>query len=358
MNVRELARTIGISHMTVSRALNGSPNVAPDTRKKVLQAANEHGYSIHAPARELASGMTRTIGILYPYRTLRRVESWYTAQLMHDVRITLEQGGFDAIVAGYDTASRGSEDIARLCSQRKVDAVVVLGYEVTREALDALARGGHRYLCVNPPNEPWIAQHPALMVDSILGGELAAQTLRDSGCRHVCVLCEASLQFHHRFEGFVRRWGGSVPCYTLSDGTYDVAYRTACARIDTLRGCDGIFVGSDVSAIGVVNALQDAGVAVPESVAVCGYDDIDAAVYCRPALTTVHQPRGRISQGVFTWLTTLRESLVGVRRGRASGEPAGVESSPPEPQQATVFAPRVVVRATTRIVVEPHGGAS
>ena len=334
--------------MTVSRALNGSPNVAPDTRKKVLRAANKYGYSIHAPARELASGMTRTIGILYPYHTMRRVESWYTAQLMHDVRITLEQGGFDAIVAGYDTASRGSGDIARLCSQRKVDAVVVLGYEVTREALDSLARGGHRYLCVNPPNEPWISQYPSLMVDSQLGGELAAQTLRDSRCRQVCVLCEESLQFHHRFEGFVRRWGSSVPRHILSDGTYDAAYRTVLARIGTLRGCDGIFVTSDVSAIGVVNALQDAGISVPRDTAVCGYDDIDAAVYCRPQLTTVRQPRARISQAVFNWLTTLRKTMIKARRGRVDGEPAAASSSPLEQPANVVFAPRVVVRGTTR----------
>ena len=334
--------------MTVSRALNGSPNVAPDTRKKVLRAANKYGYSIHAPARELASGMTRTIGILYPYHTMRRVESWYTAQLMHDVRITLEQGGFDAIVAGYDTASRGSGDIARLCSQRKVDAVVVLGYEVTREALDSLALGGHRYLCVNPPNEPWISQYPSLMVDSQLGGELAAQTLRDSRCRQVCVLCEESLQFHHRFEGFVRRWGNPVPRYILSDGTYDAAYRTVLARIDTLRGCDGIFVTSDVSAIGVVNALQDAGISVPRDTAVCGYDDIDAAVYCRPQLTTVRQPRARISQAVFNWLTTLRETMIKTRRGRADGEPAAASSLPLEQPTNVVFAPRVVIRGTTR----------
>lgn len=349
MNVRELARVVGLSHMTVSRALNGSPNVAPDTRKKVLRAADRHGYAIHAPARELATGTTNTIGILYPYHELRKIESSYTSQLMHDVRVTLEAGGFDAIVAGYDTTSRGREDIARLCSQRKVDAIIVLGYEVTREALETLATHGYRYLCVNPPNEPWVAEHPALLIDQTLGGELAAQALRDCGCRHVAVLHETATQFHHRVAGFERYWGRAFDRHTLADGTYDVAYATVREHIDTLRSYDGVFVGSDISAIGVVNALLDEGVAVPAEVSVCGFDDIDAAVYCRPSLTTVRQPREQISEAVLGWLSTLRASVDGARRRSNPDRPIGADSAA---QRATLpaeaFAPKLMLRGSTR----------
>ena len=349
MNVRELARGIGLSHMTVSRALNGSPNVAPGTREKVLRAADRHGYSIHASARELATGITNTIGILYPHHALRSVESWYTSQLMHDVRVTIGQSGFDAIVAGYDTASRGSEDIARLCSQRKADAIIVLGHEVTEEALETLAERRYRFLCVNPPNEPWAAGHPALMVDQALGGELAAQALRDAGCRRAAVVCETSAQFRARVEGFTKRWGCAVEYHTLADGSYRTAYQTAEERFELLRGYDGLFVGSDVSAIGVMNALQDAGVDIPREVSVCGYDDIDAAAYCRPALTTVRQPRREISEGVLGWLTALRASFAGPRRRHDRVKFADSECSSPA---AAVLTPSLIVRQSVHSEVQ------
>lgn len=302
MNVRELARTAGLSHMTVSRALNGSPHVAPATRERVLALASEYGYAIHGPARGLATGTTGTVGILYPYHSLRQLESSHTRQLMHDVRLALEQGGTDAIIAGYDTASRGDEDVARLCAQRKVDAVVVIGYEVSHEALNALGRRGYRYLCVNPPQEPWITEHPSVVVDQELGGALAARELRDSGVQRVAVVHEDVAQFHHRVRGFERAWGSPVPSLILPDGAYETAVSFAEHHLSRLSDYEGLYVGSDVSAIGIMNALQSAGRAVPGDIRIVGFDDIESARYCRPSLTTVHQPRQRVAEAVRAWV--------------------------------------------------------
>lgn len=206
MNVRTLAREIGISHMTVSRALNGSPNVAPATRERVLARARELGYEIHAPARGLAMGRTGTVGILYPFHTMRRIESWYTMQLMHEIRLVLDDQGQDSIIAGYDTAEKGVEDIARFLSQRKVDAVVVIGYEAPREAVETLAARGYRYVCINSSQEQWIETHPRIIIDQQLGGELAARALQRHGCTRVAAFLEESPQFLHRLAGFQRVW--------------------------------------------------------------------------------------------------------------------------------------------------------
>lgn len=305
MNIRTLAKTIGMSHMTVSRALNGSPNVAPATRERVLALARELGYELHGPARGLATGKTATIGILYPFHKLRAIESWYTTQLMHDIRVALDQEEFDSIIAGYDTDTKGVQDIARLISQRKVDAVVVIGYEVPRAALEALSGRGARYLCVNPPLESWVAMHPRVVIDQELGGELAGRALKDRGCNRVAVMSEDAPQFLHRLVGFRRVWE-SYSIMNLSNGRYETAYAAAREHLNSLEGAvDGLFVGSDVSALGALNALQDAGVRVPDQIAVVGYDDIDSALYSRPALTTIHQPRIRVAECVSNWVRSV-----------------------------------------------------
>lgn len=375
MNVRELARAVGLSHMTVSRALNGNPHVAPDTRERILRVAREHGYSIHAPARELATGTTRTIGILYPYRTLRHIESWYTSQLIHDVRVELEEGGFDSIVAGYDTVGRGHDDLARLCAQRKVDGVLVLGYEVERDALSLLARRGYHYLCVNPPDEPWMAEHPAVFVDQVLGGALAAQALLNHGCRRIATVCESAHQFGRRIAGLTERLGGAVPHVHLSDGIYETAYQLGRDGAEMFAEYDGLFVGSDVSAIGIINGLQDAGRRVPDDIAVVGFDDIEAARYSRPPLTTIRQPRRRVAAAVGEWLDGEFGAQPGTapagrgarragggsigahRGGQPSGAIAVTESSADPDDDANPgwthdrqrpLEPRLIVRGTTR----------
>ncbi len=310
MNVRSLAKAVGMSHMTVSRALNGSPHVAPATRERVLRLAQELGYEIHGPARGLATGKTGTVGILYPFHRLREIESWYTAQLMHDIRISLDDAGLDSIINGYDTATNGVEDISRLVSQRKVDALVVIGNEVSREALDTLADRHIRYLCINPPNEDWIYGHSAVMIDQALGGQLAAQALQEYGCTRVGTLMEGAPQFSHRLSGFRRIWENHLHL-RLPDGLYRSAYQTITNRIASGElPLDGLFVGSDVSALGAMNAIQDAGLQVPEDIAIIGFDDIDSASYSRPGLTTIHQPRSEVARAAAEWVKMEQSQIV------------------------------------------------
>jgi LacI family transcriptional regulator len=325
VNIRRIAKLVGTSHMTVSRALNNSPLVAEETRKRVLEVAESLGYQINAGARGLATGLTTTIGILYPYHRLREVESWYTSQLMHDIRSALWKHGFDSMIAGYDTADHNLSDITRLMAQKKVDGLIVIGYEVTAEALEALASITHRYIAVNPPRMPWMNAHTGLFIDQELGGALAAQTLRSAGRIRVAVALEPTPQFETRHTGFIREIGDDVPVFHLPDGTYRAAYDLAVERGTELTRIDGLFGGSDISALGVMNGLLDRGIRVPEEIAIVGFDDIEWARYARPALTTVHQPRREVAAAAAERIMAL------------------VQDAGDDPM-STVFQPRVIAR--------------
>ena len=86
-----------------------------------------------------------------------------------------------------------------------------------------------------------------------------------------------------------------MPVINLPDGAYRSAYDLAAERGTELTQYDGLFVGSDISALGVMNGLLDRGIRVPEEIAIIGFDDIEWARYARPALTTVHQPRREVA---------------------------------------------------------------
>lgn len=283
--------------MTVSRALNNSPLVAEETRRKVLEVAARLGYQINAGARGLATGLTMTVGILYPFHHLRAIESWYTSQLMHDIRAHLWSLGFDSTIAGYDLVNDDLADITRLVAQKKVDGLVVIGYEITAEAIGALAELTDRYVAVNPPQEPWMRDRPAVFVDQRLGGRMAAEALVERGCSTVGIVTEAKPQFQDRAKGFSDGWSGSVSAYTLDDGTFETAYGFAYDQWSRLAASvDGLFVGSDISALGVTSGLLERGVRVPHDIAVIGFDDIEWAQYNRPSLSTVHQPRREVAE--------------------------------------------------------------
>ncbi|MFP4153439.1 MAG: LacI family DNA-binding transcriptional regulator [Alkalispirochaeta sp.] len=325
MNIRKIAEIVGMSHMTVSRALNNSPLVAAKTRDRVLEVARSLGYQINAGARGLATGLTMTVGILYPYHRLREVESWYTSQLMHDIRSALWDNGFDTMIAGYETVRDDLSDITRLVAQRKVDALILIGYEITEESLAAVAAITPRYLAVNPPQAPWMAEHRGIFIDQEHGGALAAKTLLAAGRSGISVVLESKPLFDTRYAGFSRAFGGDPVTFLVEDGRFETAYRLAEQNAEELCRSDGIFVGSDVTALGVMSALLDQGVKVPDQVGIVGFDDIEWARYSRPRLTTVHQPRREVAAAAADRIAELvRDDMSGPR--------------------TDVFAPRMVMR--------------
>ncbi|MBN2874786.1 MAG: LacI family DNA-binding transcriptional regulator [Spirochaetales bacterium] len=318
MTIRELARLTGLSYATVSRALNDNPNVADGTKARIKKIALDAGYQINAGAKSLATGIHMTVGVLYPYRRLRAVESVYTVRLMHMISDELAQRGFDSLIHGYDTVGEDVSELTRLVRQKKVDGLILIGYEVTEEAVREAARYTDRIILINPARAPWIERYDYILIDHFHGGVLAANALISRGRRRLVTVAEDSLQFEVRIQGFQSMMRSkrelSYAKLTLASGSYDDAYRLGSERFAELCEADGLFVQSDNCAFGVMNALADRGVSVPDSLAIVGYDDVDWCTYSRPTLSTIHQPKTDIAvisaEAMTSWvLGKYREPL-------------------------------------------------
>jgi len=301
MTIRKIAKLAGTSYSTVSRALNDSPLVAPDTKQRIAQIAHELGYQINASARGLATGIKTIIGIVYPFHSLRPYESVYTNQAIDLIRKELSRYHFDTLIAGYDKDSRiDGDDITRLVRQKKVDGLVIFGQEISAQQIKALKKTGFPFLLVNPPLLREARSCHQIGIDHRHGGYLAGSRLVETGRRQLLCLTEDSLQFCLRTEGFIEAISsGKQPTHwktmLLENGLYETAYEFVHANIQNIRQFDGIFVQSDISSIGVLNCLRDHGISVPEDIAIVGFDDIQWAQYARPSLTTVHQPKDEVA---------------------------------------------------------------
>jgi LacI family transcriptional regulator len=298
MNIRELARKAGTSYTTVSRALNNSPLVAEETRKRILALAGELGYQINDTARSLATGIRMTVGVMYPYHSLRRVESLYTTEVVHTLREELQVRGFDTMITGYDTVSEDLSSFTRLARQKKVDGLIVIGSEISQGAIEAVSQLADAVFLINPERDEWASKFPRVRIDDYYGGVLAGEQFLQRGISSVTVLMQEAPLFALRRKGFsdtisLGNPEAAISTIYLPEGSYETAYEFTRKQFGKLAESRGLFVIPDKSAFGVMNALQDNGVSIPRDIAIIGYDDVEGCLYCRPSLSTIHQPRSQ-----------------------------------------------------------------
>src|SRR3954449_889570 len=136
--IKDVAREVGVSTATVSRALRGLPRVSPDTRERVLEVAGRMGYVASPHAASLASGQTRAIGVVVP-----NVTRWFFGSIVHGAEELLREEGYDLLLYSVvaDPAARKRLFSTHLLSKR-VDAVMVLALRPTPEEVEALDRTG------------------------------------------------------------------------------------------------------------------------------------------------------------------------------------------------------------------------
>ncbi|MFJ3490586.1 LacI family DNA-binding transcriptional regulator [Leifsonia aquatica] len=281
----DVARLAGVSQQTVSRVVNGSPNVAPELRERVELAVRQLRYRRNPAARALANGRTMNLGIV----------SFGLAQ--YGPSVALSGIADEARSEGYATnlVTLGDVDRAAMkaaldhLAEDAVDGIVVLApVQAALEAISGLEADVP--LVFFEPGAP--DGTVSVATDEIGGAELATRHLLDLGHDTVWQVAGPPgwLGTDARLRGWSRALASSGrvtnPVFT-GDWTTRSGYDAGC-RIARDPRITAVFVANDQMALGVVKALADHGVRVPEDVSVVGFDDVPESRYYRPGLTTVH----------------------------------------------------------------------
>ena len=286
----DVAARAGVSHQTVSRVINEHPSVAPLTRERVQQAIAELGYRPNLAARALVTGSTRTIGLVTV-----KINQYGPAQTMLGLENAARAAGYSVSVSILDdaTAEAMREAVDRFVAQ-SVDAVVALStYDDAAEALHS----------IDAP-VPLVAvqvggaeDHPAVGVDQETGARLAIRHLLALGHRtvhHVGGPAD-SQEARGRMAGWraeLEAAGAPVPEILRGDWTPSSGYaagRRLAARIRAGEDITAVFLANDQMALGLLAALHEEGLEIPDDVSVVGFDDLPEAPYFTPPLTTVRQ---------------------------------------------------------------------
>ncbi|OLZ61946.1 LacI family transcriptional regulator [Streptomyces sp. IMTB 2501] len=287
--IQDVAKAAGVSAMTVSNVINDHPNVRPATRERVLTAMTRLGYRVNVAARNLRKGRTGTIGLAVPEVNRpyygRLAAAIIAAAGRHGLRVSIEQ-----------TGARREDELAALAQSRNrlYDGLILSTVGMGPADVEALK-----------------VEHPVVILgERIFGGPVdhvampnveasaaATRHLIERGCRRVAVVCgelrdeaDVSSLRHAGYRQALVAAGlpedpqlvRCVPALTMAEGA-----RQARAMVAGGLDVDGVFCVTDTVAMGVLRALADAGVRVPERVKVIGFDNVDESAFLVPSLSTV-----------------------------------------------------------------------
>ena len=283
-SMADVARLAGISHQTVSRVLNGHPNVRERTRLRVRAAIEELGYRPNWAARALATGRSQHIGVVAQNSTL-----FGPTSLLAAFELAAAAHGFVVSVRRVRVLDRSS--IAQAVEhhrEQRVAGIVVMA--PTAAAGEALAEVPTDIPLVTVDGDPERSS-PLVTVDQEAGALLATRHLLDAG--HATVWHVAGPADWFDAAGRIGGWqqaleaaGAEVPPVSPADWSAASGYR-AGLLLARMPEVTAVFAANDHLALGILRAMSEQGRSVPGEVSVVGFDDVPEAPYYIPPLTTV-----------------------------------------------------------------------
>lgn len=290
--IADLARLAGVSAGTVSRALAGKELISADTRARIQQLADEHGFRPNQMARRLRTQRTGVIGVVVPLGHERRqhLSDPFFMTLLGHLADALTENGYDLMLSRI--IPDANDWLERIVTSGMLDGVLLIGQSNQFEAIERVATT-YRPLVVWGSALPGQV-HCAVGVDNRLGGRLAAERLIARGCRRIAFLGEVrTLELIERHRGVCDALAAAGLAPPLQLDTHlasDIMADEIARHVEhLLPDNDGIVAASDVIAMRTIRALVDRGIAVPDRIAVTGFDDLPLAESIVPRLTTVRQ---------------------------------------------------------------------
>lgn len=327
-SMADVAARSGVSYQTVSRVLNEPDIVRPETRSRVLEAISELGYTRNRAARALKTTRSSLIGVLTDGSSLFGPAETTTA-----IETAAREAGYSVLLTTVGADDDGDREVgAELLGSGADGILVVAAHEAMVPAVAAVARSTPVVaVSAQPPRVPGVE---VVGVDQRLGARQVIEHLARTGARSVVHAAGPANWFDARarrdgFEQALQDHGLDGEVLGPGDWTPRSGYDLTNALVrDGLP--DAIFAANDMMAIGVMHALHEHRLRIPEDVAVVGYDNTLGAEFLVPALTTVAQPFAELGRLALARLLCLLE-------GRTV--PVGTPRTLP---------PRLVVRRSTR----------
>ena len=301
MTIKDIAKLSGCGVATVSRVINNYPDVSPDTRKRVQEVLEKYQFQPNSNARHLKQQAGRRVAIV-----VKGIQNMLFAGMVEQIQQRLQENGMDNAVYYLDEDADEVAFAQQVCREFKPPAILFLGGDMEHFSRGFAPISIPGVLLTNGAEALGFENLSSLTTDDGAAAEQAIDHLIANGHRRIGILggnwSSSSQISYRRMEGCRRSFEkhglefdvnriGEQCRFSMED-----AYAATERLMDRCPELTAIFALSDVMAIGVIRALHDRGLQVPEDVSVMGYDGVPIGKLVVPRLTTVRQDTGTMAR--------------------------------------------------------------
>ena len=304
VTIYDVAREANVSMATVSRVVNGNPNVKPTTRKKVLEAIERLGYRPNAVARGLASKKTTTVGVIIP-----DISSIFYSELARGIEDIATMYKYNIILSNSDQNADKELHLLNTMLGKQVDGIVFMSGNITEELASEFERSPVPIVLAASVVEG--NKVPSVTVDYEQASFDAVSMLLENGHKQIGFVSgrfEEPINSEMKIVGYKRALAEANVEYdedfvVEGDYTYDSGIEAVEKLLELENKPTAIYVATDEMALGVIHGAQDRGLVIPDDLDVIGFDNTRLALMVRPQLTTVVQPMYDIGAVAMRLLT-------------------------------------------------------
>ncbi|EPO1792385.1 ribose operon transcriptional repressor RbsR [Cronobacter turicensis] len=295
--MKDVARLAGVSTSTVSHVINKDRFVSEAIRLRVEDAIRTLNYAPSALARSLKLNQTRTIGML-----ITASSNPFFSELVRGVERSCFERGYSLVLCNTDGDEQRMNRNLETLLQKRVDGLLLLCTE-THQPSPAIMKRYPAIPTVMMDWSPFDGDSDVIQDNSLLGGDIATRYLIDKG--YTCIACVTGpldkTPARLRLEGYraaMQRAGLPVAegYEVIGDFEFAGGLRAMQSLLALPEPPQAVFMGNDAMAVGAYQALYQAGLRIPQDIALVGYDDIELASYMTPPLTTIHQPKDELGE--------------------------------------------------------------
>lgn len=304
VTIYDVAREANVSMATVSRVVNGNPNVKPSTRKKVLEVIERLEYRPNAVARGLASKKTTTVGVIIP-----DISNIFYAELARGIEDVATMYRYNIILSNSDLNEEKELTLLDNMYGKQVDGIVMMTERVTDPLADKMGHSPVPIVLAGSIDE---SNHlPSVNIDYTEATYEAVKQLIENGNERIAFISgsfNATINKKYKYQGYVKALeeaGIPIDEALIFDDvlTYDQGMKVYNHVSKLAQPATAYFVGSDEPAIGVIHAAQDDEKIVPIDIEVCSFENSKLARMVRPQLSSVVLPLydiGAVSMRLLT----------------------------------------------------------
>ena len=331
ISIKDIAKAAGVAPSTVSRALSDHPRISQETKDRISRLAKEMGYTPSLLARSLVTRDTATIGVV-----ITMASDPFLTHLVTSIEEVAQEQGYSVLMSSSYLDPSRELDVVGAFHGRRTRGIIVIGSQVDADYLQMRDRFPLPIVLTNCRTYPY-----SVSTDNPVGVRRAVEHLLQLGHRRIAYIANprshrANLDRLTSYQQVLDESGVSPDNDLIleGDGALQGGFKAARHLLILNPRPTAVFCINDMTAIGLLNGLRQAGIQVPEEMSVVGFDDVEFAAHCYPRLTTVRQPTDLMGQRLIHMLLALIQGQEDVEPEVLPAELVIRESTGPLPAPA------------------------